>query len=145
MCKGCAKRNRSFECSFCSYSYAYPTQRQGFETALITARKADVSRRQAVILFTKHLRKNTTRRSPILILTHQLLLNFKHRLANYFLTELLVLGQKKVAEHRLITRFPEAVIELGKKITLDRKNLGPYNFWSNLRRLLTIKWKGKEK
>ena len=28
-------------------------------------------------------------------------------LVNYFTTELPVLGQKKVAEHRLITRFPE--------------------------------------
>ena len=55
------------------------------------------------------------------------------------------LGEKEGVEHRLITRFPKAVIKLGKKITLDRKNLGQYNFWSILRRVLTIKWKGKEK
>ena len=40
----------------------------------------------------------------------QLLLNSKYRLANYFPTELPVIDKKKVAEHRLITRFPGALL-----------------------------------
>ena len=38
------------------------------------------------------------------------LLNFKYWLANYITTELPVLGQKKAAEHPLITRFPVAIL-----------------------------------
>ena len=36
---------------------------------------------------------------------NNLITNFKHRLVNYFPFELLVLGQKNVAKHTLVTRF----------------------------------------
>ena len=80
-----------------------------FKLIRFSVKKVGVSLLALEYQLTVTIRRTEPRWSPIQELSHQLLLKFKYRLANYFSTKLPVHGLKNVAEHQLITRFPEAV------------------------------------